>query len=123
MRKTILSAIFITIFAFVGFAEEMENPDQWNSEKLWESKEITISNIYPNPAVDYAIFDYSVLESNSNVRIILRNLIGSEVASFSLSGNESQLKISLTDFSAGVYFYTLSIDDKSLVTKKFIVSK
>ena len=94
------------------------------TNKLFINQQINISFMYPNPATHYGEFAYKMsMESSSKVEITLHNVLGSEVGRYKLPSNENILRINFKDLDAGVYFYTLVMDDQSLVTKKFVVKK
>jgi hypothetical protein len=40
-----------------------------------------------------------------------------------LDPERSSLLINVSDFNPGVYFYTLFVDNKNIVTKKLVVKK
>lgn len=94
------------------------------SNKLFINQQINISFMYPNPATHYGEFAYRLsTENRSKAEIALHNVLGSEVGRFSLPNNENILRINFKDLDAGVYFYTLVLDEKTIVTKKFVVRK
>lgn len=120
MVKKLQAKIILTIMFSVSamLATGNNEPD-----KLWDSDDLYVSNIYPNPAVHSITLDYRILDNNTNATIIFRNVLGSEMGIYNLSQRETSLTIQLSDFSSGVYFYTLSVEGKDLVTKKFMVSR
>lgn len=94
------------------------------TNKLFINHQINISFMYPNPATHYGEFAYKMSrETSSKAEITLHNVLGGEVGRFSLPFNENILRINFKDLDAGVYFYTLVLDDHSVVTKKFVVKK
>ncbi len=112
--------IFLDV-AVVFRSEQPNSPD-----KLLDSDKITISNLYPNPATSTAYFDYRLSAKGDRLPkafVVIRNVLGSEVARHQLFPNENQLKVPLETYKPGMYFYTLSIDDQNLATKKFMVKK
>ncbi len=92
----------------------------WQEEILHEESGIKVNKIYPNPASDYAYIDYQISES-IKAKITVRNLLGRIVGEYDLSKQENQIKMNVSDLESGVYFYTLSINGKSIKAKKLIV--
>ncbi|TAE74700.1 MAG: T9SS C-terminal target domain-containing protein [Bacteroidetes bacterium] len=92
----------------------------WQEDILYEEAGIKVNKIYPNPASEFAYIDYQINES-IKAKITVRNLLGRVVAEYDLSKQENQIKMNVSDFESGVYFYTLSVDGKSIKAKKLIV--
>ena len=90
---------------------------------LYESEDITLSDAYPNPVSDKAIIQYRFFDETKDAKILIHNVLGSIVGEYKLLPTENQLKISTQELNPGVYFYTLYLDNKGLVTKKLIVKK
>ena len=90
---------------------------------FYESSEILLKDVYPNPVAESAFLDYQLKTEEKKAKIILHNVLGSFVGDYSLPFNENQLKINTQDLNPGVYFYTLYIDSRSITTKKFVVKK
>lgn len=104
--------------AIPTFAIALSSAD---NDTLFADKNISISGIYPNPATDFIGFRYVMTNPNTVARIIIRNVLGSVVAEQILSPNERLVRISVENFVSGVYFYTLSVNDKNINTKKFLI--
>src|SRR5690606_38010190 len=67
---------------------------------------ISISNIYPNPANDYATIEYQ-LKSNKPAKISFNNLLGGNMADYELKPSETSLRIVTRNWDNGMYFYQL----------------
>ncbi|HEV7349953.1 T9SS type A sorting domain-containing protein [Telluribacter sp.] len=98
-----------------GFSEK------GGEEQLYTSDRITVSNIYPNPASEYAEVDYSVNQSVRDVKLIFYNVLGSPVAEFSLDKNDRKLRVNTRELPTGVYFYQLAVEGKKVATKKMLI--
>lgn len=92
-----------------------------HSDKLFANEKITVSNIYPNPANDFAVFDYTISGNLNNASMAFYNLLGNEIASFELDKSDRKLKVNTTNWDSGVYLYQLVVDNKKVVTKKLLV--
>ncbi|MFN3488272.1 MAG: T9SS type A sorting domain-containing protein [Emticicia sp.] len=93
-----------------------------NNDKLYSNDKITVSNIYPNPANDYATVDYVITGNVNEASMSFYNLLGNEVASYELDKFDRRLKIQTTNWDSGIYLYQLIVDGKKVVTKKLIVA-
>ncbi|WP_338768082.1 T9SS type A sorting domain-containing protein [Bernardetia sp. ABR2-2B] len=86
-----------------------------------EADKIEISEAYPNPATHYIQFDYRITDKMSEGKITVYNLLGSVVAEHRLNKYDNRLQISVGNMKTGIYFYTISVNNTSLITKKFVV--
>jgi hypothetical protein len=84
---------------------------------------ITISEVYPNPSNRVAQLDYKLKKRETLAKITINSFIGNPVAEYELDPERSSLLINVSDFNPGVYFYTLFVDNKNIVTKKLVVKK
>ncbi|GMQ26167.1 hypothetical protein Aoki45_28490 [Algoriphagus sp. oki45] len=86
-------------------------------------KDIQISEIYPNPSNRVAQLDYEILNPKSKAKISINSFIGNPIAEYELDPTRNSLVINVAEFQPGVYFYTLFVDNKNVVTKKLQVKK
>lgn len=100
-----------------GFEERGRGPE----EQLYSSDRITVSNIYPNPANDYAELDYTVQGNVRDAKVIFYNILASPVAEYELAKNDRKLRVNTREMPTGVYFYRLVVDGKNVATKKMLV--
>lgn len=100
------------------------NVSNARSQELFFSKnDVQVKSFFPNPAVKSAIMEYSIGSNEYDAKITLQNVLGSIVETYELSPDENKLTISTEELNPGVYFYTLTIDDEGLATRKLIVKK
>ncbi len=92
-----------------------------NSDKLYVSDKLTVSNIYPNPANDYATVDYVITGNVNEASMSFYNLLGHEVANYELDKFDRKLKVQTANWDSGIYLYQLVVDGKKVVTKKLLV--
>lgn len=90
-------------------------------DRLFNNEKLIVSNIYPNPADDYATIDYVMTSQVNEVKITFYNVLGSEVKEEVLDKEQGKLRISTKEWGNGIYLYQLSADGRSLVTKKLLV--
>ncbi|GAB3233133.1 T9SS type A sorting domain-containing protein [Algoriphagus aestuariicola] len=86
-------------------------------------KDIKLGEIYPNPSNRVAQIDYELVNPATKAKISINSFIGNPIAEYELDPERNSLLINVTDFQPGVYFYTLFIDNKNVVTKKLQVKK
>lgn len=87
---------------------------------LYFGNNLQIKTVYPNPANNEAFLDYNMIE-NIRAKVTIRNLLGKVITEYDLHKNEKQIKIPTVQFDAGIYFYSLSINGKSVKAKKLVV--
>jgi hypothetical protein len=90
---------------------------------LYSSLNVDLSDVYPNPVTETAIFDYKIKDDSKEAKIIIHNVLGSIAGEYQLNPFEQQLKVSVENFNPGVYFYSLYIDNEGVATKKLVVRK
>lgn len=120
---------------FVFF--DTDNPNDSSFVTVWYNignvsrneslaKAVKMSNVYPNPVTSAASFvtvDYK-LPSGSNIGSIkVNNLLGTTVSVAELNRNEGSAQINVSNFKNGVYFYSLIINNSSVITRKFVVNR
>lgn len=78
---------------------------------------------YPNPATSSVTvaYDLSGLHTSSDARLVITNLVGSKVAVRSLNGTSGKIGVDLSNFDAGIYFYSIEANGQAISTRKLIV--
>ena len=89
---------------------------------LFSTNQLKITKVYPNPADLVAFMDYDMLESIS-AKVTIRNLLGKVVREYDLNKGTHKIRIPTVNFDPGVYFYTLTINGKSVKGKKLLVKR
>ena len=92
-------------------------------ESIYSSRHITVYDVYPNPASVEAFVDYKVFDDKIKAKIVIHNILGNAVDEYTLPFVENKVKIRAESLSAGIYFYTLYIDNEGVITQKLIVRK
>lgn len=90
---------------------------------VFQSRDITVHDIYPNPINDQAFIDYKLHNELIKAKVVIHNILGSPVGHYDLSVFESRAKIQADELTSGVYFYTVYIDNIGVLTRKLIVRK
>ena len=97
-----------------------EKPEKVN---IYASRHVTLYDVYPNPAIDHANVAYKLENEQVKVKIQVHNILGNIVGEYELPSLENLVRIKTDDLSAGIYFYTLYIDNEGVTTRKLIVKK
>jgi hypothetical protein len=108
-----------------GRAATLVSQDEPRSnELLFNNEQISVSSIYPNPASTSAAVKYRFVGGLRDAKIVLCNVLGNVVGEYRLSRDAkemTELHIATNSLASGVYFYTLSLDGRNIVTRKLIV--
>lgn len=97
--------------------------ERMKTDRIYDSNAIRINDVYPNPVTNFAVVDYNLLDRDVKAKIVIHNVLGSIMAEYELPYLENKVKIQTSDFNAGVYFYTLYLDNDGIMTRKLIVRK
>lgn len=90
---------------------------------VFQSKDIIIHDVYPNPVIDQAFIDYRIYNEMLKAKVVIHNILGSTVGHYDLPVFESKVKIQAEELTPGVYFYTVYLDNIGVLTRKLIVRK
>jgi len=90
---------------------------------VFQSKDITIHDVYPNPVLDQAFIDYRLHSESVKAKLVVHNILGSAVTDHDLPFTETKVKIQAEDLTPGVYFYTVYLDNIGVLTRKLIVRR
>ncbi|MCB0755898.1 MAG: T9SS type A sorting domain-containing protein [Flavobacteriales bacterium] len=82
-----------------------------------------ISESYPNPAKSVAKINYALSAGWNKAELMIYSMLGAQVRKINLLEDQGTLKLNVSDLPSGMYFYTLMVDDKSIATKKMLVTK
>lgn len=92
------------------------------SLESWKES-VQFSNAYPNPATTAVNFDYSFPAGTQQAKVKIVNLVGQTLAEQKIEQNSGKVRISVDHLKEGVYFYSLIVDNQSVVSKKLIIKK
>lgn len=90
---------------------------------VFQSKDITVHDMYPNPVNDQAFIEYRLHNETVKAKMVIHNILGSAVSDLGLPFTENKVKIEASDMSPGVYFYTVYLDNIGVLTRKLIVRR
>ncbi len=92
-----------------------------SDDYLFNGEQLSISNIYPNPAAEIVRLDYHYKGKKVKAVVSFYNILGREVESYDLNQFDRQLEVNLRNWDNGVYFYQLMLDGRKVATKKLLV--
>lgn len=91
---------------------------------VFQSRDISVHDIYPNPVTDqHAYIDYRLSDESVKAKVVIHNILGSPVAQYEMVASESRVNIQSQELSSGVYFYTVYLDNVGILTRKMVVRK
>ncbi len=97
--------------------------EERTQQSIFQTKDITIHDVYPNPAQDHATIDYKINNELYNAKIVMYNILGKPLGDYELPANDTQIKIQTDELPSGVYFYTLYLNNNGVLTRKIIVRR
>jgi hypothetical protein len=97
-----------------------EKPEK---QSIYSSRFVTLHDVYPNPVIDHAVVNYKVNKEDVEAKIVVHNILGNVVGEYNLPAMENFVRVRTDDLSAGIYFYTLYVDNEGVITRKLIVRK
>ena len=92
-------------------------------EDIFTHPHIVLHDVYPNPIVDYAFINYNITSDEVEAKIVIHNILGNPIEEYALPSAENKVKIRAESMNAGIYFYTLYLDNEGVITRKLIVKK
>jgi hypothetical protein len=97
--------------------------EKQEKENIFFSQDISIKDIYPNPVIENAYIDYNLTSERVKAKIVVHNILGNAVGEYSLPSGQNIVRIKIDDVSAGIYFYTLYLNEESVFTRKMMIRK
>ncbi|MFM8911347.1 MAG: T9SS type A sorting domain-containing protein [Flammeovirgaceae bacterium] len=94
-----------------------------NRSFVFQSREITIHDVYPNPVQDQAFIDYKLHTEAVKAKIVVHNVLGKAMGDYELAFEDTRVKIQADDLVPGIYFYTVYLSNNGILTRKLIVRK
>lgn len=76
---------------------------------------------FPNPASDNVTVEYAISGNPGKTQLVLKNMLGATLYTRALDVNASKVKVDVSEYPAGIYFYSIEIDGRPMVTKKLLV--
>ena len=77
--------------------------------------------LYPNPASQTAYLDCNIPVSMKSAQLIIRNILGVEVEHINIENRSGKTAVDVSQYASGIYFYSVVVDGKVVLSKKLIV--
>ncbi|MFT5915717.1 MAG: hypothetical protein ACJAWV_002408 [Flammeovirgaceae bacterium] len=98
--------------------------DKIPANRLYVNEQISISFMYPNPAVHFGEFEYRMPSLvKSKAKIAIHDVLGKKLGTYDLEPSEASVRIPFKNLNSGIYFYMLILDEETVATKKFVLKK
>ncbi len=99
----------------------IDNVNFFDASPLAVKNETIINfSLYPNPSEENIILSSNLINLDKN-NIQIRNLLGQEYSNFSMrKESNTTYQLNFEDFSSGMYFITVTSDEKSTTKKIYI---
>jgi hypothetical protein len=81
-----------------------------------------LSRPYPNPANDYASFDYDLPGTVNTAFLCIKNILGKEVQRIALDQASGKAIVNTSVLPAGLYLYSLILDNSVTPARKLVVT-
>lgn len=72
---------------------------------------------YPNPFNNSTIIEV-ITPENSGGKIVINNILGKQLRVYELHGNKNKIEVNTTNFTPGIYFYSLWVNSEYITVKK-----
>lgn len=76
----------------------------------------------PNPFNESSVIKFSIPESSKTAFIIVYDMQGKQLKKYSLTKGSSQVLVAANEYKAGMYLYSLIVDNKEIDTKRMIIT-
>ncbi len=123
------SSLHFEIFPKGAFGDGIEHDVNVTIEEkrskifVFQSKDITINDVYPNPVADQAFIDYRIHNESVKAKVVIHNVLGRTMSETDLPFHETRIKVDAEPLTTGIYFYTVYLDNDGVLTRKLIVRK
>ena len=97
--------------------------ERTGKDDVFANPHISLHDVYPNPIVDHAYINYDMTSDDVDAKIVIHNILGNPIDEYNLPSSENKVKIRAETMNAGIYFYTLYLDNEGVITRKIIVKK
>ena len=90
-----------------------------NEDNYDDNASITFKLVYP--ASDNVTIEYAYSGNSDNVKLVVKNMLGTTLLTKKLDANGNKVKVDVSEYNAGIYFYSIEADGRPLITKKLLV--
>ncbi len=83
---------------------------------------VSLSNPIPNPASSAFSMNYKMTNTPASAKLVVFNMLGAQVMETEITDMEGTVRMDVSTLEQGVYFCSLVADNKTLTTRRLIVS-
>ncbi len=84
---------------------------------------VFVSDPFPNPARGYTTIEYRLTPEVRSGRVIVRSLTGQVVQTIPINLASNSIRIDTSSLNAGMYFYSIELNNQAFVSKRLIVGR
>lgn len=81
-----------------------------------------LSNAYPNPASGTTEIKYQLPPHHKRAYLNVYDVLGKEVHREEIEDPSGKIGLNVRNYNSGLYFYSLTVDDKKILTRRLIVN-
>ena len=119
----------LTCFRYVWYDVANPNDSTWvdvcfrlnPATSISETAKETSLKLFPNPATTELNVQLNSNETNKKIEVI--DLLGKKVFTKTVSNNSSNFKINTTNYKPGIYFVSVTSNNKAVRTEKIVITK
>jgi hypothetical protein len=82
----------------------------------------TVSNPMPNPASSSFSMNYKMTNTPASAKLVVFNMLGAQVMETEITDMEGTVRMDVSTLEQGIYFCSLVADNKTLTTRRLVVS-
>jgi hypothetical protein len=120
--RNLLMGITSNVIEFVDNCDELSSKIYVENKNEGTEKQNRMFNLNPNPNSGDMVLAY-VLNSTDLAVLQLVDVTGKSVGRYELNGHNNSLHINNTKLNNGVYFYTITVNNKIVQQDKLIIIK
>ena len=109
--------------AFETVKVTVEYTTQAASVAFFGARQSTISSPSPNPARNFANFNYEIPFGASQAAMVVRDLTGRVVLDVPLNVDDNRFQLNTSGLSNGIFLYSLVVDGQTVVTRRLMVTR
>jgi len=85
--------------------------------------DVVFSEAYPNPATNQVSFNYSLPSGINEAQVIIRDILGSTVATRLITNQEGKITMNTENLTNGMYFYSIIVNENIVSSRKLVINR
>lgn len=91
------------------------------NDRLDSSNTAKFSNVYPNPVKNFVNISCEGVDGTATLTIY--NMTGAKIMERVADAGNGKISVNVSELKNGLYLYSISLDGKSIETKKFVINR